>query len=340
MKPGGGGQWTPGNYGYLDIGTNGAVGIREALGWNSPGGECLSQDGIDTEEPGTVDTETGNVASGPQAINTRFDIYSTQGCINEGTCSPAFNARKDLMRQVDASLTGNKSCDIDSSGWMEPANPYHPTSVTPLALQPNIGSMGHPRDICHAVTDSTAGNCHADRLGDGVWDRDAYFWVHHRKLPSEWPTMLTGITMENSDSIANISRYDVYKWEEEAAATRLADTPAGATGSQLTTRNTPVCGAKQGAGGYATAMDPFDRRRMTVAVINCNFHEVSGKERGVPVETWIDVFIVQPSYSRGTGGKFSKKDEIYAEIIGQTDVSRAGAPVGPTIRRDVPFLVR
>lgn len=343
VKPGGGSQWSPGNYGYLDIGTNGAVGIREALGWNSPGEKCISQDGADTEEPGTVDTQTGNVASGPQAINTRFDIYSNQGCINGGTCSPAFNSRKDLVRQAGSSLTGNNSCDIHGDGWREPPNAYHPTTVALPAItssSPKYGSMGHPRDVCHAVEESTTGSCHSNRLGDGLWDRDSYFWTHYGWLPSEWPTKLMGITMENSTTIDEISRYDVYKWEEENAAARLYDTPVGATGTTLTTRNQPVCGAFQGTGGYPTATDPFDRRRMTVAVLNCNFHDVKGNSPDVPVLTFIDVFLVQPSYARGSGGKFSKKDEIYAEIIGESDISRAGAPIGPTIRRDVPYLVR
>ncbi|MBE5073161.1 hypothetical protein IM511_02430 [Erythrobacteraceae bacterium E2-1 Yellow Sea] len=353
LKPGGGSQWTPGNYGYLDIGTNGAVGVREALGWNSPGGECVSQDGIDTEDPAdvdaTVDTQTGNIASGPQAINTRFDIYSTQGCINDGTCSPAYNSRKDLMRPVTPAPAAGNSCDIHADGWQESPNAYHPTTVAPVSDTTVIDSMGHPRDICHAVEDSNGspipGNCHDARLGDGIWDRDAYFrtyfgWAAYG-APGGWDAQLTGITMENTpgNDIQNISRYDVYKWEEKND-TRLADKLAAAPNTGLTTRNKPVCGAVQGTLGYSTAVHPFDRRRITVAVVNCNRHEVKGNSPNVPVVTWADVFLVQPSYARGQGGKFSKKDQIYGEIIGETDITRVGAPVGPTIRRDMPYLVK
>ena len=98
-KPGGGSQWTPGNYGYLDVGVNGATGVRQALGWDGPPGDCLSQDGVDPDDPGTVDTQTGNIASGPQAINTRFDTYSTQGCVAGGTCSPTWCVRSTSYRQ-------------------------------------------------------------------------------------------------------------------------------------------------------------------------------------------------------------------------------------------------
>ena len=175
-----------------------------------------------------------------------------------------------------------------------------------------------------------------------MWDRDSYFWTHYGWLPNEWFANLSAaadLVLVNSPSVAQVSRYDVYKWEEKVAA-RLADTPAGASGNQLTTRNNPVCGAVQGTSGYPTAMDPFDRRRMTIAIINCNYHDVKGNSPNVPVEAWADIFLVQPSYDRGQAGKFSKKDEIYAEFIEETDISRTGAPIGPTIRRDVPYLVR
>ncbi len=346
-KPGGGSQWTPGNYGYLDIGVNGAVGVREALGWDGPGGRCLSQDGVETEEPATVDTQTGNIASGPQALNTRFDVYSSQGCVNSGTCSPALNSRKDLMRRANSAPATGNSCDIHNSGWQEPATAYHPTTLAWYTGNPQ--SMGHPRDVCHALEDGAAGNCKNQAFGPtvsagvfgttpGNWDRDTYFRVHHGYLTrADWVGALSGATLESSPSIDRISRYDVYKWEEAQAATRLADTPVGATGNQLTTRNQPVCGQQY---GFTPKSGEFDRRRVTVAVINCNLHDVRGNSRDVPVVTWADIFLVQPSYARGQGGKFTRQDEIYGEVIGETDISRVGAPIGPTIRRDVPYLVR
>lgn len=327
-KPGGGSQWTPGNYGYLDLGTNGAIGVRQALGWDGPGGQCLSQSGVDTEEPATVDTQTGNIASGPQALNTRFDIYETQGCVAGGTCSPALNSRKDMVRAVDATPSTGNSCGIHSTGWKEPTNPYYPTDAT-VDYPGTPDSMGHPRDKCHAVRDGDPGNCRNDAFGDGVWDRAAYFRTHYGAA-FDWATELgLGSTP---------TRYQVYQWEEANQNTALLDTPAGAIGSDLTTRNRPVCGPQ--AYGWLAAEDPVDRRRMTVAVINCTQHDVRGNSQDVPVKHWIDVFLVQPSVDRGPGNAYTRKDEIYVEIIGETDISRSGAPIGPTIRRDVPYLVK
>nr|WP_298897291.1 pilus assembly protein TadG-related protein [uncultured Altererythrobacter sp.] len=339
-KPGGGSKWSPGNYGYLDIGTNGATGVRQALGWDSPGGACLSQTGVDPEDADTVDTQTGNIASGPQAINTRFDVYSTQGCVSGGTCSPAFNVRKDLMRAVSADVDPDNTCDIHGSGWQEPPNAYHPTVAAAWPSTSPIDSMGHPRDICHAVPEPQGngapnGNCQDDPFGNGNWDRDAYFRTHYASGFN--PNVIPKDPNAPNPS-APLTRYEVYKYEEANAATALVDTPAGASGTTLTTRNQAVCGPN--AYSFSPAAAPVDRRRMTVAVINCDEHNVSGNSPDVPVRRWVDVFVVQPSYDRGQAGRWSKKDEIYVEIIGETDISRSGAPIGPTIRRDVPYLVR
>ena len=70
----GSGSWVPGNFGYLDTGggSNGAPGLREALGWNAPPGECLPDNGVDTK-PGATVTVT-------DSLNTRFDIYDNVSC--------------------------------------------------------------------------------------------------------------------------------------------------------------------------------------------------------------------------------------------------------------------
>lgn len=349
-KPGGGSQWTPGNYGYLDIGTNGAIGVREALGWDGPGGRCLAQDGVDAEEPGEVDTQTGNIASGPQALNTRFDLYSSQGCVNSGICSPALNSRKDLMRPFNLTPATGNSCDVGNNGWREPTNAYHPTSTGWYSNTPQ--SMGHPRDVCHAVEDGTTGECKNNPFGPAVsagvegstpgnWDRDTYFRTHYGwTTRADWLAGIasaSGSLKSSPGGLSQISRYDVYKWEEKNPGARLFNTPATASGNTLVTRNQPVCGQQY---GFTPKTDPVDRRLVSVAVINCKRHDVKGNTKGVPVATWVDVFLVQPSVDRGPGNKFTRKDEIYGEVVGETDVTRVGAPIGPTIRRDVPYLVR
>ncbi len=323
-KPGGGGKWTPGNYGYLDIGPNGAVGVRQALGWDGPPGNCVSQSGVDTID---VDTQTGNIASGPQAINTRFDVYGTQGCVSGGTCSPAYNVRKDLVRKT-SSTPATDTCDIKDDQWEEPANAYHPTDATTPYAGP-IDSMGHPRNVCHAIEDGQPGNCKNDPFGGGTnWDRAAYFRTHFGPT-FPWAST-TGLG-------ANVTRYETYLYEIDNEATAMVDQTFGSGTGETTTRNRAVCGQTFGFGGGSTAQD---RRVMTIAVINCNLHDVRGNSKGVPVQTWMDAFLVQPSYDRGQAGKWTGKDEIYVEIIGNTDINNSGTVGGPLIRRDQPYLVR
>lgn len=367
-KPGGGsGGWSPGNYGYLDIGPNGAVGVRQALGWDGPPGNCVDVTGSDALEPVELDTQTGNIASGPQAINTRFDVYSSQGCVSGGTCSPAVNVRKDLIRPISPAPTAN-TCDIgQGSDWSEPTNAYHPTT-TAGSYPGLIDSMGHPRDKCHAVPPSqgstvTVGSCqNSSAFGDGDWDRDAYFRTHYVKSDGtlwNWRANLSGATVDTTgDGVPDLTlplqadmddpppngltRYQVYKWEEANRDKPVDDvTVLGdrAIGSQ-TTRNQKIC-----APVIYTTPQPAptgDRRLMSVAVVNCQAQEaeLKGKGKDIAIAHFIDVFVVQPSYDRGQAGKFTKKDEIYVEIVRQTAVVGTGAVSGPTIRRDVPYLVR
>ncbi len=329
-KPGGGSNgWGPGVYGYLRVGGAGANEVRRALGWNGPPGDCISQDGVDQI---TVDTETGNIANGPAAINTRFDIYNSNGCVDgDANCSPAFNVRKDLVRPV-ASPVDDKTCAINSD-WEEPINPYRPTDLNPLPSTTPIGSMGHPRDICHALEDGQPGNCKDDFFGNGVWDRAAYFRTHYGSA-FNWQ----GIGALGP----NVTRYETYLYEIDNAGSALVDTATGIPGNGMqpptpaTTRNQAVCGPALGAPATTTG----DRRVMSVAVINCRLHNVQGFTPDLPVLTWIDVFLVQPSLDRPNDGKFTGKDDIYVEIIGETVISGSGSLGGPLVRRDQPYLVR
>ena len=70
--------------------------------------------------------------------------------------------------------------------------------------------------------------------------------------------------------------------------------------------------------------------------MNCTAEGVRGKTPDVKIATWIDVFLVQPSADRDR----TNKSDMYFEVIRETDISRTGAPTGPLIRRDVPYLVR
>ncbi|GAD50483.1 hypothetical protein NT2_09_00910 [Caenibius tardaugens NBRC 16725] len=346
VTQGGGSSWAPGNYGYLDTGVgNGAEGVRKTLGWLTTPGTCISQSGNTT-----IETEPGNMANVPQALNTRFDIYDSQGCEAGGVCPPSINTRKDL---VHPDFSKNNACKLHSSqGWGEPNTKYLPTTNSALPTSVTPDAMGYPRDICHSTSSN---ECSGARIfGDGFWDRDAYFRSHYRRSTggywsaSEWRSNLVNNGFTGAIDGEGVvrprwpTRYQVYLWE-------IANRGRTIDGVQIlgnrtladgrTDYGTPVCSNRQST-PYGTGLEPsattVDRRRLSVAVVNCQAHKVKGNTSGVPVRRWLDVFLVQPSLDRARTGK----DQIYVEIIGETLSGSAGETAGTVIRRDVPYLLK
>jgi hypothetical protein len=115
----------------------------------------------------------------------------------------------------------------------------------------------------------------------------------------------------------------VYEWEISSG--NLAKRSVGA----LASYKGPVCAPAGGVG----PPDKADRRKASVAVINCKAEKVKGRLIGVEVEKWVDVFLVEPSIDRDR----TKKDQIYIEIIGET--TTAGGNQAQIVRRDVPYLI-
>jgi len=81
----------------------------------------------------------------------------------------------------------------------------------------------------------------------------------------------------------------------------------------------------------------LDRRKASLAVINCVQQSVNGHSVNVETIKWVDIFLVEPSIDRTTNR--TSKDEIYIEVIGETETAGNGNQ-GQLIRRDVPYLVR
>ena len=348
----GSGTWAPGNFGYLDTngGSNGAPGLREALGWNTPPGDCVSASGVDTK-PGATVTVT-------DAMNTRFDIYTNVSCPSGGTCSASVNSLKDVRRPNNASNAGN-GCRIHNQGWQIGTNYYGSgnfpalnSTPGPLPTTATPSAMGHPRDMCHAVSEN--GSCTDGRIGNGSWDADAYFRTNYRRADNTYwasgtgtgtwrantglsptvPRLIPGTTQPNP---AYASRYNVYAWEIEHrgqvinGVTVLGPNPAGATGNTLVSYGRAQCGSEQ----IPDTTTP-DRRRISVAVVNCTANNVRGNSVGVPVEKWIDVFITEPSLAR----ERTTDGDMYVEIIGEAIAGGSGSTAGQVIRHDVPYLIK
>jgi hypothetical protein len=187
-------------------------------------------------------------------------------------------------------------------------------------------NMGYPRDMCHAI--SANGSCTNGRIGDGTWDRNAFFYVNYGS-GFAWQSAMTAAGYNPS----TVTRYQVYQWEMTNALSNIAT--AKSVGGGLTAHATPVCYAGSPAGGVVPGGSNVDRRRISTAVVNCQQNSVNGSSTNVPVEKWIDLFLVEPSAARTN----TSVGDIYAEIIGETSTGAAGATAGQVVRRDVPYLV-
>lgn len=333
----GGGSWAPGNFGYLDTGggSNGAPGLREALGWTAPPGDCVEATGVDTKPGATV--------SVTDALNTRFDIYdSNVSCPSGGACPASINSVKDLVRPGNAN--GANACKLHNQGWQEVSTgQYLPSSATiPLASSDTPAAMGHPRDMCHAAPSSASGYC-SGPIGDGNWDRDAYFLANYGWIPSDWQTH-TGLSPSVAVTASNYaSRYNVYAWEishrgQSIGGKTILDprTASGSGANALTSYGLPVCSSGQGYGsGTVPGGTVVDRRRISVAVVNCTANNVHGNSTSVPVEKWVDVLLVEPSLNRSR----TSAGDVYVEPIGLTSTGANGQTQAQVIQRSVPYLV-
>lgn len=323
----GGGNYGPGNFGFLDVGQgNGAAALMKALGRQGDPGNCSSGS--------TVTTEPGNMVNLRDALNTRFDMYQNglnQACGSTGTlCPPSANSRKDLFRQG----TGNNACGFvtgNQPGWAEVTSlAYPPAALTSDRILTEaeidaLGPMGYPRDICHAL--SVTGACASGIIGDGDWDRYAYFRSHRGlNYATEGQSVAAMNTfLQNTFGTTSPTRYQVYAYELANAASRLR--PVSIAGKVA--HGSPVCLPP----GISPGPTTIDRRVLSVAVVNCQAEGVSGKTTGVEVTKWIDIFLVEPTARR----QRTETHDVYAEFVGESANAAEGSI--QVVKKAVPYLI-
>jgi hypothetical protein len=332
----GGGGYGPGVFGFLEVGVGSNLPeLREAFGHTTPPGDCVAATG--------VDVSPGNMVSVRDSLNVRFDIYdngsglNTTCTANGSLCPPSANTRKDVLI---AGMNPAGHAHFQPSGgppntWRLPNDPdtqHYPPLVledkrylnaTEIAL---LWPMGYPRDICHST--SITGECADGRIGDKDWDRNAYFRSNSAAYPSP-PTSGDLVTWFGRP---DPTRYQVYRWEILNAGTRLVpQSIPGLTGNNArTSRPQPI-----NRTGITPGDETVDRRRLSVAVINCEAEGVGASSDNIRVRKWIDVFLVEPTIPR----RVSENSDIYVEIIGETESAGGGGTTGQVVRRDTPYLI-
>ena len=353
-------SYTPGAFGFLQTGFGtGANGLLAALAWDVRGGDCVSTDGVEIKE--------GLNASVMDGINTRFDMPGTgNSCPNingvTGVCSPSVNVRKDLVRPN----TGNPSWEVwEGTNATTAANAYlqayRPSGVGTYAalygsgIAPQI--MGHPRDLCHAVSNNgvcSAYNGNNDpRLGTGDWDIGAYWRSNYGVA---WAGQIP-VDPEFARPKGYPTRYEVYRWE--AAQMAAGSLPqANIVKANGASPSKSAYAQPQSGKMLALASSPYglvpgtelDRRRLSVAVLNCGALQAkygnSLNNDVLEVSTWIDIFMVEPAIARnkckngsGCNVKMTEPFDVYVELIDRTDIGGDSGTNLQTIRRDVPYLI-
>ncbi|HXH53927.1 MAG TPA: pilus assembly protein TadG-related protein [Sphingomicrobium sp.] len=326
----GGSQWGPGNFGFIDQIGQGANSVAEALASDSLYGNCSGTE--------LVTTQTGNIINAVRdSLNMRFDFDpGNNAACKSGPCSPSTNVRKDVVR----ASTGCSWVENGANYTNYQTRRYRPSANAPLdsSITPQI--MGHPRDICHSLG---VGNypCPNGRVGNGVWDRAAYFRANH-----------PGVDWQNDPDLGpNATRYQTYLWEAEDVVARLTaqqGSTASGTGTAPQAYSTPQSGRCLAPG---VSPDPagIDRRRISAAVINCRRVSqtigLNGKKT-IPVAGFIDVFLVEPSIDRtrcdgnqnGCNSAYTHRNDIYIEVISASGYGQGGN-VAQITRRDVPRLI-
>ncbi|MFC0590387.1 TadE/TadG family type IV pilus assembly protein [Novosphingobium aquiterrae] len=324
-------SWAAGDFGFLSVGSGQKADLEKALAFASTTFDCTPVDG--------AKPEPGNAQGLFAAINTRFDIYDTNGnplgdC-NTGSCPSASNVIKDMVNASNAPVAGANSCKTQNQGWQLPTMQFSPkarnagteTALTQHDSDSQIDAMGLTRDLCHYasyVNGVAANKCHnlnglttdtSDRFGTGNWARGDYFNKYHSgRIPGNASTM---------------TRYETYKWElangYNAAGGGIDGTSAGGSNKQYAS---PRCST--GSAGSV------DRRVLTVAIVkNCS--SLSGNSTPVSVDEWVDVFLVEPVVDARGNGVIA--DSVYLEVIGPSKLGGGGSTSSQLIRRDVPYLV-
>ena len=344
----GGTQWGPGNFGFLDQLGTGANGVAAALASNALFGNCSITN--------TVNTQTGNLINAVRdSLNMRFDFAPVNaGACQNPPCQPSENVSKDVVRPNGGTCAWQQNpvtqvADMTAPYGASPPRyfPDSPTADLPTGSTPQI--MGHPRDRCHYFKRQPNPNttvydfCANQRIGDGNWDRNAYFRANHPTIT--WATE-PGLDA-NGDGI--VTRYETYLWEAADVPNRLGPHAGNGAFMAWPSPQTGQCLAP----GVAPSPTGTDRRRITAAVVNCRRVAQTPGLNGnktIPVAGFIDVFLVEPSMDRDkcpgctvtTNGTtydnaYAHRNDIYVEVIGAAGTGQGGFP--QISRRDVPRLI-
>lgn len=308
LRTGGqGAAWGPGNFGFLDP-SEAAV---------DPNGDCASLSGsaryqclIASSGNRTrcfaqrgVDMNTGQAVGIENAVfNTRFDIYQSTMSQNKGSKIFAPSMHR---------VTGYKA--KNGNGQCLPNN-----------VEESENSMAFPPAACHGS------GCGAF-AGPG-WALSTYIETNYGE----------GVTLQSlretneffAELPENPTRFDVYLAEHETAVAVYEED--GTTGNGLPSGDLNGDYTSGTCSTVTPSTNP-NRRVFIAAGIDCDLHNINGAKKGVPVESFYEVFLMRPvGLESGGPGNF----DLHVEMIGPAGGDGAGDADDGGIFRDVVELYR
>lgn len=293
----GAGFWGPGDFGWLD-----------PTLYADLGSTCAGANGS-----GLLRCLVGAVQNKTQCVSQRG--VTTEPGQKKGLEDAAFNVRFDIytksMNRTDRDYDYRPAPNV-ISGYEQDCKPNKKDGNTERL----------PRDDCFG-----AGTC--SRHGNGVWSdgRDKYLDVNHGDNDGDYSDGDGAAVLAQSDGGYTGTRYGLYLQEIAYGATQ----PGGNILSGLDETGLPICSTHS-----ATPAGP-ERRVVIAAGIDCGTNPINGREVGVPVEAFLEVFLTEPV---GDDGAKPPTLDMYVEVLDVAGGDGYGSSGPGGIFRDVVQLYR
>lgn len=250
-----------------------------------------------------LSVRTGQANAMRSAVNIWFDIYENPffGAAKyrrDADFRPAQNVTKGWITQwVEEDV-------LDADGNVIGTDTF--CESTP-ADDPNV-AFGLPPDDCFAPSDdplnwfnpvpcdSSVGPMGSEsRIGDGNWNIQHYWQINHPDLgalPSGSTETAANCETENGEKYCvneNSTRYSVYMWE--ILSGNIPNRDVDGTPAVEGENGNPICYE----GDPSTLSNQPDRRKLSVAVINCQELGITGNSvPNMEAEFFADMFVLRP----------------------------------------------
>jgi len=252
-----------------------------------------------------LSVRTGQANAMRSAVNIWFDIYENPyfggaKYRNDPDFRPARNVTKGWITDwVETPIYDTDGVTVIGTSTSCESTPVDDPNVA-FGLPPDdcFAPSTDPLNFFNPVPCGTSlGPAGSEaRIGDGVWNIKHYWHVNHDPTgdPSADPPYGACATnpLDSSEQAclsAGMTRYQMYQYEIWTGAIPNNDDPV--TPTVEGENGNPICYG----GGSSTLTDSPDRRKLSVAVINCQAWGITGNSvPSVDAEYFAEMFVLRP----------------------------------------------